>query len=508
MLTKLLAAQPERFALLAQAWRDGGAAVFGVRSSGGEVLAVWPGGAVSQAPDMLAPISNGISAAGALFVIGLTGPQAQARLNADASWLAHLLNIEGELDEMTAELIDSQDQLLALYDLAQSMRSRLQIDDVLYSLAAAAVRLVKVQGAVAAIYGEPGESGESRPAIAHYPRPLLNSAVFGQLFQETRANRRETLFGPRSDLPDITNLLIEPIRVRGTICAALGLVNKPGGFTSPDLKLVRTIAEQAGAQIENVLLYQESLEQARFQTEIELARHVQTHLLPQSLPQITGLDIASGSHPALEVGGDFYDFIFPPGAPLVFVVGDVAGKGMPAALLMTMTRTMLRSKAKSLSTFTPEVVVFYANEDMYDDFTDVGMFATVFIGQYWPDSRQLMFANAGHSPVMYCPAGGPSRLLEADGPPIGVLPASECRNQSLVLRPGDVLVVATDGFSEARNGADTSFGYERLLGLVESLADRSAQGIVDGLFEAVRDFENGHAQEDDRTLIVVKGTAL
>jgi sigma-B regulation protein RsbU (phosphoserine phosphatase) len=181
---------------------------------------------------------------------------------------------------------------------------------------------------------------------------------------------------------------------------------------------------------------------------------------------------------------------------------------MPAALLMTMTRTMLRSKAKSLSTFTPEVVVFYANEDMYDDFTDVGMFATVFIGQYWPVSRQLMFANAGHSPVIYCPAGGPSRLLEADSPPIGVLPASECRNQTLVLRPDDVLVVATDGFSEARNGADTSFGYERLLGLVESLATRSAQGIVDGLFEAVHDFESGHAQEDDRTLIVVKGTAL
>ena len=136
-------------------------------------------------------------------------------------------------------------------------------------------------------------------------------------------------------------------------------------------------------------------------------------------------DIHGVCRPALQVGGDFYDYFVSAktiGRPFTFAVGDVSGKGLSAALLMAMTRTNLRGNALRTADCTPETILARANEDLYDDFTEVGMMATVLVGQYDPASGMLSYANAGHSPVILCPAGGPARLLEADGPAMGVLP--------------------------------------------------------------------------------------
>jgi sigma-B regulation protein RsbU (phosphoserine phosphatase) len=238
---------------------------------------------------------------------------------------------------------------------------------------------------------------------------------------------------------------------------------------------------------------------------MQLAQSVQLNLLPQRPPGVMGLDLWAASHPASTVGGDFYDFILRPDQSLTFTVGDVSGKGMPAALLMAMTRTVIRNKAKSVPSPTPEVVMGLSNEELYHDFTEVSMFATVFVGQYEPDSRELLYANAGHSPVIYCPAGGAARLLRADGTAMGILPKSMSADQRLLLEPGDVLVVGTDGLSEAHNAHDEMFGYDRLLEVVESLAVRPAQAIADGLYQTVNNFSAGQPQDDDQTLVVLKG---
>jgi sigma-B regulation protein RsbU (phosphoserine phosphatase) len=135
------------------------------------------------------------------------------------------------------------------------------------------------------------------------------------------------------------------------------------------------------------------------------------------------------------------------------------------------------------------------------------MFATAFIGQYHSQSQKLLYANAGHSPVIYRPAEGPARLLEADSTPIGVLRVSLCKNHQVALGPGDILIVGTDGFSEARNPNDEMFGYDRLLELVDQSAERSARAIADALFAAIDRFGVGRPQDDDQTLVVIKGAA-
>ena len=377
------------------------------------------------------------------------------------------------------------------------------MDDLLNTFATEAARLVKAPATCALLVSDhPME-------VAHYPETLLTQPMLMALFGQVQETGRYVLLQGEnaSSLlpPTVESVLVKPVRIRGEICGAIIAMNKADGFHSPDIKLLRVLADYAGTQIESTMLHQELLSRARMQTEMELAQNVQLRLLPQQLPQVADVDIAAGTLPALQVGGDFYDCMYQPGEPFTFVVGDVTGKGMPAALLMMMSRTLICSKARSMSDITPASILGSANDDLYDDFTEVGMFATVFIGQYDQRERMLYYANAGHSPVIYCPLGGSAVLLEADGTPMGVLPVSLCENQALELRSGDVLVAATDGFSEAANEDGELFGYERLLYLVEGLAQETAQGIASGMFDAIATFSSGHQQDDDQTLFVIKG---
>jgi len=272
--------------------------------------------------------------------------------------------------------------------------------------------------------------------------------------------------------------------------------------------LAEAIAEEAGAKIEHVLLYQEGLQRTRLNTEMDLARRVQTKLLPKAAPQIEGIDVYGASIPARQVGGDFYDYITNSDQmnnSLVFAVGDVTGKGVAAAMVMAMTRTALKSAASLTISTNPEWVIEQMNEDVYDDFTEIGVFTTLFVGQYLPDEGAIRYANAGHSPVIYYQAATQTtKLLEADGTAIGILPESFCRTQLIVMQPGDILVVATDGFSEATNPQGDLFGYDRLLQFVQMNAHESATNITQSLFRLIDHYAAGSEQDDDQTIITIK----
>lgn len=507
MLSEVLASQHADFTALANAWLSTGATSYSVWA-GGHALAHWPADKprAPQSDDLLAPIAVGETTVGELRLSGLSGPATQTRLTAEAGLVAQLVKLESILDGMTTELITSQDHLLALYDLAESMRRRVSLDKTLHSLTEESVRLLNAEGAYAYV----AKNSQTLLIQAQFPANYLPQAVLPHLFSYVQSRRQEFLLDrqPSADwLPaGIDHFVCMPIRIHGEAIAGLCLFTTGGRrFVSPELKLIRAIASQAGVQIENVLLYQETLAQARYKTELELAANIQTLLLPQKVPQIDGLELAAQTHPAQEVGGDFYDFIDRPGRPFFFTIGDVSGKGLSAAMLMTMTRTVARSKATISPTPTPEMVLSRLNEDMYDDFSEVSMFATVFVGWYDPPSRRLIYANAGHSPVIYRPQNGPACLLEADGTAMGVLPICLSEDHMITFQPGDLLVAATDGFSDARNPHDEMFGYERLLTLVESLSGCSAPEIAQSMVQAISRFSAGRAQDDDQTLIVIKG---
>ncbi len=506
MLSTTIITQKNQFGALAQEWLANGATAFEVWDDQSR-LAEWGNIKSAEPSYVAAPIEVLGEQVGELRVAGIRGVRAYTRLQAEAGLVANLIRLEHELDETMHKLVNSQDQLLALYQVTQSTRSNLNIDDVVQSLMRAMVKLFKVESAFI-LFNAPDS-----PIFAKYyptlPRP---EEELRELFNRLQSVNSELAINRKNnhyERPEsVETLLFLPVPSHGSVQTSLGLMNKwSGDFDETDLKLARTIATQAGAQIENALLHQEIIGQAKMQTEMELAQSVQLQLLPQCPLQVPGLDLFARSRPASQVGGDFFDFIRAEDGSALFAVGDVSGKGMPAALLMAMTRTVIRSVLRFLPQPLPAEIVRHVNEDLYDDFTEVRMFATVFAGRYDLANDSFNYTNAGHSPVIYCPAGGKAQLLRADNPAIGVLPEASATERRLTLSEGDVLVVGTDGLSEARNLLNEFFGYDRLLTLVESVADLPAAGISQAIFGHVTEFSFGHPQTDDQTVMVIKKVA-
>jgi sigma-B regulation protein RsbU (phosphoserine phosphatase) len=402
---------------------------------------------------------------------------------------------EQELRALTAELVEVQDQLLAFYDLAGALRGHLDPGPLLTSLVTEAMRLIRATGGFATLK----QQGQS-PLVASPQYSLLQAAA-QQLSQELGDSPQLV-----KDLPEMGSVVLVSIPLRGDARAALGLVRQPGeGFGAPDRRLAAALAAHAGAQLESALLYQERLSRTRQELEFELARTVQAGLTPALPLGYPDIDLFAESRTASEVGGDFFDFALEDRERLVCTFGDVAGKGVPAALLVGMTRSTIRAAARGHPWASLTAVLRRANAQLYRDFSQLGLFATVFLARFESTARRLIVANAGHSPVIYRPAGGRARIVEADALPIGVLPDWDGLDVELRLGPGDVLIAATDGFSEATDANGELFGHDRLLELADRLPDHGAADIAAKFFDATDAFGGSAAVSDDRTLLIIRG---
>jgi sigma-B regulation protein RsbU (phosphoserine phosphatase) len=251
----------------------------------------------------------------------------------------------------------------------------------------------------------------------------------------------------------------------------------------------------------NRLIHRESV--AQIETAIAQAADLQRQLIPVNLPAVTGLDLFAHYQAATQVSGDFYDFSLRSDGRLVFTIADISGKGLSAAMMMSAIRLALRTAAYYSAS--PRAVLERVNADLYADLSDINKFVTVFVGFYEPQTGQIIYANMGHAPVIFTPFEGGAHLLAADGPPLGVLPQSFSGDHSLVLRPGDLLALASDGFNEAENPAGQMFGYERLLQTVDQLRRHGAKTIGNQLFSEISTFSTNCDQHDDQTLIILKG---
>jgi serine phosphatase RsbU (regulator of sigma subunit)/anti-sigma regulatory factor (Ser/Thr protein kinase) len=315
------------------------------------------------------------------------------------------------------------------------------------------------------------------------------------------------IFKDSETLPGgIRNVMMVSLPVRDEITAAVGLFNKTGNFTTPDIKLAKAIAGHIGAQLENALLHKEAVERTRLETEMDIARQVQTAILPQSIPQVKGLDVYAESTPALEVGGDFFDVLERSQDSLVFALGDVTGKGMPAALLMSMTHTIIKSASRNMPFDRPHQVLNRLNHDMSADFSSVSMFTTVILGLLDCQTGTLHFSNAGQSPIYYVPAQGEPVLLEAQDIPVGILDTYEYSTQTLHLSQGDLFIAASDGFPESRNPAGEMYGYERMKYVLQAARQLPTKQMAEALQADVNAFCGTHPQDDDRTIVIIKFT--
>lgn len=246
--------------------------------------------------------------------------------------------------------------------------------------------------------------------------------------------------------------------------------------------------------------YQQELERKRF--EIETARSIQETLLPESTPCLEGFDIAVFSLPALEVGGDFYDFIPLSKDKWGPVIADVSGKGFPAALFMVLSRTCVRAGAMGKNSASEAMCM--ANDLIAKD-AGSGMFVTLFYAILDRETKQLHCVNAGHNPPLLCKGdGGDVVVLSSKGIALGVMEQIDLKEVELNLATNDVVVFYTDGITEAINSKGEQFGLERLIKLIAQNSGLTAQELIDTIKFAVIDFSRGQGQFDDLTLVVLK----
>jgi len=264
------------------------------------------------------------------------------------------------------------------------------------------------------------------------------------------------------------------------------------------------LAASFNSMTENIeRLNQETRETARIRRELEMAREIQLRLFPQELPRIEGFDLFAANQPSLEVSGDYYD-VLPWGndGSTAFVLADVSGKGVPAALVMSNIQACLHSQAlrpaESLCGWMSAL-----NRQLFENMRP-GTFVTLFFAVLAASSRRLVYVNAGHNPPLLLRAGRQQQTLEAGGLLAGALPQAEYAQGEVLLQAGDLLVMYTDGVTEARSPGGEEFGEERLGRLLSDITDLSAEAIGRRICEEVRRHTGLESQADDVTLVVLK----
>jgi serine phosphatase RsbU (regulator of sigma subunit)/class 3 adenylate cyclase len=304
-----------------------------------------------------------------------------------------------------------------------------------------------------------------------------------------------------------------PLMVQGRLIGTLALGAKASGeaYTDEEVEALGRLAQEAALALEIASLSAERERQARLQQELAIARSIQTGLLPPARLLLEGYELLSRSEPSTEVGGDFCDLFEVSAGPetLGILVGDVAGKGVPAALFMAMTTTLIRGQAQLLPS--PAATLAAANAALYPKMRQQTgkqrRFATALYGILDTDRGEVRLANAGQPPPIYWPATGMPCYVRLKGTPLGALAAARYDEDLVHLAPGDRLLFYSDGFIEALSAAGEPLGYVGFLQRLTALGWRSGPELIDALFDAGSSAEGDTLHGDDRTLVLLTALA-
>jgi serine phosphatase RsbU (regulator of sigma subunit) len=304
--------------------------------------------------------------------------------------------------------------------------------------------------------------------------------------------------------------LFVPLIAEDAVIGALALQSyRPAAFTSDHLRLLSNIANQAAAAIENAQLQKLAAEKERMEHELALASQIQSSLLPACCPSIPGYQLAAEWRSARQVGGDFYDFFALPNGKWGILIGDVSENGVPAALFMALSRSLIRSGV--IGAESPAVGLQRANEWILKDSTS-GMFVTVFYAVLDLESHQLTYVNCGHNPPLLLRHGTSDvEWLSTRGIALGMMEGIALEERTLALGSLDLLLLYTDGITEAMNGAEEFFGAGRLLAsaanAMADLAQASTEEAVAAILRSLAEFVGDAPPADDITLMALQRTS-
>jgi sigma-B regulation protein RsbU (phosphoserine phosphatase) len=411
------------------------------------------------------------------------------------------------------------DTLETLTEIAREVAEILDVDELLSRVAILTKRIIDYRTFGILLVDEARQVLEAKVALQYGVKTSRLNIAVGEGLVGYSAQHKVPLVvedvskDPRyiKVLDDVRSELVVPLLLKDRCIGVFDLESPElGAFTQRHAELLGILASQVAVAIENARLYETvRASELRLEREIEFARRVQTALLPTELPKrIKNVDLAARFEPARQIGGDLYDYLLPDPNTLVIAVGDVSGKGVPAALYGAFAGELVRSRTfrRRFTTIrsSPGGVLASMNAILHERRLEE-YFCVLCYAAFDFKKRQLVIANSG-LPYPIRHRDGESTPILLPGVPLGSFPGTTYEELTFDLKAGDLYVFCTDGISEAEDDRGDEFGSSRLIRVIDRLADKPAQAIVDGIFEDVHSFRKEGPAADDMTAVAVRIT--
>lgn len=432
-------------------------------------------------------------------------------VNMSSSAVHNALLVE-ELKQANRDLDAKVQALNTLFDLSQEFNATVDRERLVKLLSFALMGQMTVHKYLFLL--RPADSEDERDARVAAAKGISKSVLETEQMVALCRTEKLVRLEDAPEGPPVWDLLREhgfslvlPIRHRGETCAVLCLGPKltEAPYEPGDIEFLYSLGNLAFVSIQNSHLVEEQIEKRQLEKEISLARDIQQRLLPRTLPQVPGVELAGRATPSRQVGGDYYDIIQIGGDRLLLAIADVTGKGVPAALLMANLQACLHTLHPIDMTL--EEATARINRVICDN-TDAAKFITFFHGIYHPDEGKIDYVNAGHNPPCVVRADGELERLEAGGLLLGVMSSATYERGIIQLAPGDLFVSFTDGVTEAMNPEEEEYGEERLIACLREHRHQSAQEVLEAVHADVQDFAGRpEFMSDDLTMIVLKRAA-
>jgi phosphoserine phosphatase RsbU/P len=401
--------------------------------------------------------------------------------------------------------------LLLLNEIARELTSILNLDELLGRIAELVRRLIDYQMFSILLLDAAGEKLEHRFSLRfneniHLKREIpLGRGIVGAAAESKRAVlvpdvSKDTRYVEAN--PETRSELAIPLIYKDKVIGILDLEHtRRGFFTEEHLRTMTTLAAQIAIAIENARLYEEiGRQERRLERDLSLARELQIRLLPQSRPKLAHLDVAAKFVPARTIGGDLYDFIPYSMARLGLVIGDVSGKGAPAAIYAALVSGILRSHAPIEPD--PSEMLSAVNLSLAERRIEAQFVSLIYA--LWDDAqRTLTVANSGLPRPIYI-RGGKNDVIEITGLPLGLFDEAEYDELTFRTKPGDMFVFFSDGILDARNRKGEMFGRKRVEKTVAECTEQSVDCVVESLFKAVAEHASGVEAFDDQTVVAIR----
>jgi sigma-B regulation protein RsbU (phosphoserine phosphatase) len=421
----------------------------------------------------------------------------------------------------------SADRLALLYRLSQAFNSTLDLSEVLDRVMDEVIAVTRAERGFLMLGRTPGDAGGdgAEGLVFRVARGMDQHTIASPEFQVSRgivqrvasegrplltsdAQHDQWLSGRASVAGlGLRSVLCVPLQLKGNTFGVIYVDNRlqAGIFSQDDLDLLVALANQAATAVENARLYAVAIEKGRMERELQMARATQANLIPRTTPHIAGYEFAAFWQPAREVSGDFYDFMTAVGSEGIgLVIADVSDKGMPAALFMALTRSVIRASITSETRLAPAEQIAHANRVICADAAD-GNFVTLLYARLNPTMHELCYVNAGHPPPMLFRVDRDElATLAYGGLPLGIFDRFDYVQHLIQLNAGDFVAFYTDGVAEAADAQGEQFGEARLRNILYDSRRASAADIAGALAAALREFIGEAAPFDDITCVLMK----